>query len=131
MTNRHKITKVDDFLFPIYNELIFQDGIGILGEYLPQTLVAKLKNALSNKYALVLKDLCGEIEREIDFLYEKTFIPIILNMGINSNIQEPDASKFLSNFNIDGASFINEDYVYKEKSKTQQRAVNEKISYYP
>lgn len=131
LTNRHKITKVDDFLFPIYNELIFQDGIGILGEYLPQTLVAKLKNALSNKYALVLKDLCGEIEREIDFLYEKTFIPIILNMGINSNIQEPDASKFLSNFNIDGASFINEDYVYKEKSKTQQRAVNEKISYYP
>jgi len=100
---RAKVDSAESLVIGVYKYLFnLSEDKGILGEYIED----RLKQALLKKDLVVLNHIQKEYNKELDSLYESTYIPIIIGKKLNGIDYERVLNKDLDNT----------DYLYEIKS---------------
>jgi hypothetical protein len=78
---KFKVDSAESLVIGVYKYLFnLSEDKGILGEYIED----RLKDALLKRDLVVLNNIQKEYNKELDSLYENTYIPIILGKKLNS-----------------------------------------------
>jgi hypothetical protein len=100
---KFKVDSAESLVIGVYKYLFnLSEDKGILGEYIED----RLKDALLKRDLVVLNNIQKEYNKELDSLYENTYIPIILGKKLNSVDYGVVLNKDLDNT----------DYLYEIKS---------------
>ena len=94
LSARFKVDKAEELVLEVYKYILgLSDTKGILEDYIED----RLKNALTQKNLTVLNNLQKEYSKQLDDLYAKTFIPVIIGKKLNGIDYSVSLNKDLDN----------------------------------
>ncbi len=119
LSARVKLDKIDEFTYPIYEELLGFKPLQKINSILGPVLAKKVLNALEHKNIDALATVQQDVEDHMSYFYDETITPLIFAVGIAGSIDELElgfenytADELETKFNIKLSATDKKGYFY-------------------